>query len=73
MRLDWDVVYMKKEKIRADVLDMILDRMDEELFDVSDERYDKLVSLMYDDVANGISVSLNNYLDRIASECVDVL
>lgn len=64
---------MKKEKIRADVLDMILDRMDEELFDVSDERYDKLVSLMYDDVANGISVSLNNYLDRIASECVDVL
>lgn len=64
---------MKKEKIRADVLAMILDRMDEELFDVSDERYDKLVSLMYDDVANGISVSLNNYLDRIASECVDVL
>lgn len=64
---------MKKEKIRADVLDMILDRMDEELFDVSDERYDKLVSLMYDDVANGISVSLSNYLDRIASECVDVL
>lgn len=64
---------MKKEKIRADVLDMILDRIDEELFDVSDERYDKLVSLMYDDVANGISVSLSNYLDRIASECVDVL
>lgn len=64
---------MKKEKIRADVLDMILDRLDEELFDVSDERYDKLVSLMYDDVANGISVSLSSYLDRIASECVDVL
>lgn len=73
MRLDWDVVYMRKEMISAEILDMVQDRLDEVGIEANDDRYEELVRLMYEDVENMVHISLSNYTARLNVDNADVL